>query len=175
MTDEDKIYDACMDNKNRGFRMLMDAYQKSVYFFVRRMVVVHDDAEDVTQETFIRVYRSLDQFRHESSLQTWIFTIATNESLRFLHSRNMAETELADELSEKLMASDFVDYDNALAVTFQKAILSLPEKQRTVFNLRYYEELEYSEISKITGIKAETLKVDYHFAKDKIKDYILKG
>lgn len=123
------------------------------------------------------LFRHLDQFRSESSLSTWIYQIATNESLRLLNDRkeerNVASEEIQEELINKLQASDYIDYENELAVKFQEAILSLPEKQRLVFNLRYYDELEYEEIARILDSKVETLKVNYHYAKEKIKEYIL--
>ena len=141
------------------------------------MVVSHEDAEDVLQEVFIRVYRNLEQFRGESSLSTWIYRIATNESLRLLNTRKDEESISAEEVQEeligKLKASDYIDYENELAIKFQEAILSLPEKQRLIFNLRYYDELDYGEISRILDSKVDTLKVNYHYAKEKIKEYIL--
>lgn len=176
MTNEEEIYKTCLSDKERGFRMLLSAFQKSIYNFIRRMVVSHDDAEDVMQETFIRVYRNIGVFRKESSLSTWIYKIAANECIRFLNRRNsnvISSESVQDELISCLKASEYVDYGNQMAVKFQEAILHLPDKQRLVFNLRYYDELEYAEISKITGTKAETLKVDYHYAKDKIKNYMI--
>ena len=143
----------------------MDSFQVPIYNYIRRLVVSHEDAEDVLQEVFIRVFRHIDQFREESSLSTWIYRIATNESLRLLNGRK--------ELMGKLKASDYIDYENELAVKFQEAILSLPEKQRLVFNLRYYDELEYEEIARVLDSKVDTLKVNYHYAKEKIKEYIL--
>lgn len=130
------------------------------------------------QEVFIRVFRHLKQFREESSLATWIYKIATNESLRFLKSRKaevVSAEEIQEELLDKLKTSDYVDYDNELAVKFQTAVLKLPEKQRIVFNLRYYDELDYEAISQITGDRVETLKVNYHYAKEKIKEYIVNN
>ena len=119
----------------------------------------------------------MDQFRGESSLSTWIYRIATNESLRLLNTRKDEEAipaeEVQEELIGKLRASDYIDYENELAVKFQEAILSLPEKQRLIFNLRYYDELDYEEISRILDSKVDTLKVNYHYAKEKIKEYIL--
>ena len=110
-------------------------------------------------------------------MSTWIYRIATNESLRLLNGRKeegtIASEEIQEELMSKLQASDYIDYENGLAVKFQEAILSLPEKQRIVFNLRYYDELEYEEIARILDSKVDTLKVNYHYAKDKIKEYIL--
>lgn len=177
MINENKIRKACASDRERGFKMLMDAFQEPIYNYIRRLVVSHEDAEDVLQEVFIRVFRHLEQFRNESSLSTWIYRIATNESLRLLNGRkeegNIASEEVREELISKLQASDYIDYENELVVTFQEAILTLPERQRLVFNLRYYDELEYEEIARILDSKVETLKVNYHYAKEKIKEYIL--
>lgn len=140
MINEDKIREACASDKEHGFKLLMENFQQPIYWHIRRLVVSHEDAEDILQEVFIRVFRHLDRFREESSLGTWMYRIATNECLRFLNSRKeqaVSAEEVQEELMNKLMASDYVDYDNAMAVKFQQAILSLPEKQRIVFNLRY--------------------------------------
>ena len=169
MINENKIREVCASDPDRGFRMLVDSFQEPIYWHIRRLVVSHEDAEDIIQEVFIRVFRHLKQFREESSLATWIYKIATNESLRFLKSRK-AEVVSAEEIQE-----EYVDYDNELAVKFQTAVLKLPEKQRIVFNLRYYDELDYEAISQITGDRVETLKVNYHYAKEKIKEYIVNN
>lgn len=141
------------------------------------MVVSHEDAEDVLQEVFIRVFRHLDQFRNESSLSTWIYRIATNECLRLLNSRKeevISAEDVQEELMSKLKASDYVDYEDELAVKFQEAILTLPEKACGSFSTCcYYDELEYEDIARVLDSKVETLKVNYHYAKDKIKEYIL--
>ena len=176
MINENKIREACASNRERGFKMLMDSFQVPIYNYIRRLVVSHEDAEDVLQEVFIRVFRHLDQFRNESSLSTWNYRIATNERLRLLNSRKeevISAEDVQEELMSKLKASDYVDYEDELAVKFQEAILTLPEKQRIVFNLRYYDELEYEDIARVLDSKVETLKVNYHYAKDKIKEYIL--
>lgn len=177
MINEDQIRKACTSNRERGFKILMDAFQEPIYNYIRRLVVSHEDAEDVLQDVFIRVFRHIDQFRSESSLSTWIYRIATNESLRLLNGRKeeggVLSEEVHEELLGKLKASDYIDYENELAVKFQEAILSLPEKQRLVFNLRYYDELDYEEIARILDSKVETLKVNYHYAKEKIKNFIL--
>ena len=179
MINEDKIRETWNSNRERGFKLLMESFQEAIYNYIRRLVVTHEDAQDVLQEVFIRVFRHMDQFRNESSLSTWIYRIATNESLRLLNSRKeegtISSEEIQEELIEKLKASDYIDYDNELAVKFQEAILSLPEKQRLVFNLRYYDELEYEEISRILDTKVDTLKVNYHYAKEKIKEYIINS
>lgn len=179
MVNEDKIRETWNLNHERGFRLLMESFQEAIYNYIRRLVVTHEDAQDVLQEVFIRVFRHMDQFRNESSLGTWIYRIATNESLRLLNSRKgegvVSSEEIQEELIEKLKASDYIDYENELAVKFQEAILTLPEKQRLVFNLRYYDELEYEEISRILDTKVDTLKVNYHYAKEKIKEYIINS
>ena len=143
MINEDKIRKACSSDRERGFRLLVDSFQGPIYNYIRRMVVSHEDAEDVLQEVFIRVFRHLDQFRDESSLSTWIYRIATNECLRLLNGRKeevISAEEVQEELMNKLKASD---------------------------------ELEYEEIARVLDSKVETLKVNYHYAKDKIKEYIL--
>ena len=175
---EDSIREACVGNPEKGFRMLVEKFQQQMYWHIRRMVVGHEDAEDVLQETFIRVFRYLDDFRSESSLSTWIYRITTNECIRFLNRKKeqaISTEEVQEELMNKLMASEYVDYENAMTVKFQQAVLKLPEKQRLVFNLRYYDELSYEEISQITDSKVETLKANYHFAKEKIKEYMTQN
>ena len=176
MIKEDKIRETCASNPDQGFKLLMNHFQEPMYHYIRRMVVSHEEAEDILQEVFIRVFRHLDQFRNESSLSTWIYRIATNECIRFLNKRTVqviSEQEVQEELINKLKASDYIDYENELAVKVQEAILSLPERQRIVFHLRYYDELDYNEIASILDSKVETLKVNYHYAKNKIKEYIL--
>ena len=176
MINEDEIREACASNRERGFKLLMNKFQEPIYQYIRRMVVSHEDAQDILQEVFIRVFRRLDQFRYESSLHTWIYRIATNECVRLLNKHKeevVSEEETRQELMEKLKASEYIDYENELAVKFQEAILSLPEKQRIVFHLRYYDELKYEEIASIMNSTVDTLKVNYHYAKNKIKEYIL--
>ena len=178
VANEERICEECRKNPERGFKLLMDAYQQPMYWHIRRMVVSHEDAQDVLQETLIRIFRYLDDFRGESSLSTWIYRITTNECIRFLNKQKeeaVSTEEVQEELMNKLMASEYVDYDNAMEVKFQQAILTLPQKQRVVFNLRYYDELTYEEISRITDSKVETLKANYHFAKEKIKAYMTEN
>ena len=166
------------ENKNQVARLLEkhgDRVFRTAFMYLKN----YQDAEDVLQEVFIQIYRHWDQFRNESSLSTWIYRIATNESLRLLNSRKKRETVSTEDMQESLIsqlrASDYVDYENELAVKFQEAILRLPEKQRLVFNLRYYDELDYEEIAYILDSKVDTLKVNYHYAKEKIKEYILNN
>ena len=175
---EDKIRETCQANPEKGFRMLVEKYQSSIYWHIRRMVISHEDAEDVLQETFIRIFRYLNEFRAESSLSTCIYRIATNVCYRFLDKKKettVSTEEVQADLMNKLMASEYVDYDNEMEVKFQQALLTLPEKQRLVFNLRYYDELSYEDISRITDTKVDTLKANYHFAKEKIKKYMINN
>jgi RNA polymerase sigma-70 factor (ECF subfamily) len=176
MTNDEKIYSTCQSDKEEGFRLLLGTYQRQIYDFIRRMVVVHEDAEDVTQETFLRVFRGLDQYRKECGLGTWIYQIATHECLRFLGKRKsrFLSSDSDSHLTDSLMASDYIDYDDRLAIRFQEAILRLPDKQRVIFNLRYYDELDYQEISRITDTNVAALKADYHYAKEKVKNYMME-
>ena len=157
MINENKIRQIYKSNREQGFQLLVECFQEPIYYYIRRLVVLHEDAEDVLQEVFIQVYRHWEQ----------------------LNSRKSRETVWTEDIQESLIsslkASDYVDYENELAVKFQEAILRLPEKQRLIFNLRYYDELDYEEIARILDGKADTLKVNYHYAKEKIKEYILNN
>lgn len=159
------------------FEELVKTYQQPIYWHIRRMVVCHDDAADVLQETFIKVFQGLGTLQKTESVKAWIYRIATNEAIRFLskmREKPLSDLEESEALIGKLMDSDYVDFDDRMAVDFQKAILTLSEQQRTVFNLRYYDELSYEEISEITGSSVNTLKVAYHNAKEKVKEYMTK-
>ena len=177
MINESEIRRLCETDMKRGFKLLMDSFQKPIYYYVRRLLVSHEDSQDALQETFIKVFRNWSQFRGQSALSTWIYKIATNESLRILENRKKNDVMTVEEgdtnLMDQLAATEYVDYDNDMVVKFQAAILTLPERQRLVFNLRYYDELEYEEIAKILDSNVSTLKVNYHYAKEKIKEYIL--
>lgn len=160
------------ENSESGFRLLMAKYKEPVYWHIRRLVISHTDAQDVAQETFIRVFRSFSQFRGESSFTAWIYRIATNEALRLLNSHKEERCSLDGADITTLMADDYVDYTDLEAVKLQKAILSLPAKQQVTFNLRYYDELEYDEIAEITDSTTTSAKANYHTAKDKIVKYM---
>lgn len=158
----------------KGFRLLMARYKETVYWHIRRLVVSHADAQDVTQETFVRIFRSFSQFKGECSLASWVYRIATNEALRLL-SRYRDERVSLDSTHEelnKMMADDYVDYSDLETVKLQKAILALPTKQQLAFNLRYYNELGYDEIAEIIGSTADNVKSNYHIAKEKIIKYM---
>ena len=168
------IVSALKENAENGFRLLMAKYKEAVYWHIRRLVVSHDDAQDAAQETFVRVFRSIRQFKGECSFCAWIYRIATNEALRVLERRRGERLSLDDPEAgvSDLMADEYVDYNDLEAVKLQKAILSLPTKQQLAFNLRYYDELEYDEIAAITGSTAVNVKANYHLAKEKIIKYM---
>lgn len=175
MTIEDKdIIRAIREERETGFRLLMRKYKQPIYWHIRRLVVVHDDAQDATQETFIRVFRSFDKFKDDSSFRGWIFRIATNEALRLIGYRKQGQTSLEeDENGVNRIASDnYVDYTDLEAVKLQKAILSLPTKQQATFNMRYYDELSYDEIAEATGSTTSAAKMNFHIAKEKIIKYM---
>lgn len=160
-----------------GFRQLIETYQKPVYKVIRRMVLIHEDADDLTQNTFIKAYRALDKFEGNSSLFTWLYRIATNESLTFLEKKKKRFFFSLDDHQEKLEA--YVDQSPSLSGEeierkLQKSLLKLPDKQRLVFHLKYEEELSYEEMSQITGTSVGALKASYHHAVKKIEQALLQ-
>lgn len=168
------IIQAVRAKSEKGFRLLMQKYKEPVYWHIRHMVVSHDDAQDATQEAFVRIFRSFGNFRDENSFRAWIFRIATNEALRLIETRKQGQETLgADEHEAVGIAADsYVDYTDLEAVKLQKAILSLPVKQQATFNLRYYEELSYQEIAEATCSTTSSAKMNFHIAKEKIIKYM---
>lgn len=156
---------------------LIERYQEPLYWHVRRMVVGHEDAEDVLQETFIKIFQHLSELQKNESERAWVYRIATNEALQWLRTkREMVylddeEAELKP-LLDTLLTDGYTDTGDELVLRFQEAILRLPTMQRTVFNLRYYDELTYEEIALITGSTAASAKTNYHLAKTKISAII---
>jgi RNA polymerase sigma-70 factor (ECF subfamily) len=175
MTDDNHIIPLIRENAEKGFRLLMAKYKEPVYWHIRRLVVSHADAQDVTQDTFLRIFRSFSQYSGEGSFKSWIFRIATNEALRLL-ARNLGKSTLSlDETPQvtlTMKADDYFDFSNAEAIRLQKAITALPAKQQLAFNLRYYDDLSYREIADITDSTEATVKANYHFAKEKIIKYM---
>lgn len=157
--------------------MLVRAYQKRVYYLIRKMVIDHDDADDLTQEVFIKVHRNIGNFREDAQLFTWIYRIATNECLNFLQRKKrrffLPLGDLSHELSQKVDTSALISGDE-IQKKLQKAILQLPEKQRLVFNLKYFDDLPYEQIAEITGTSVGALKASYHHAVKKIEEYLEK-
>lgn len=165
------------DRQEEGFRLLMKQYGESVYWHIRRIVVGHDDAEDVLQETAISIFKNFHQFAGEANqLRAWIYRIATNESIMLLRKRTRLFQSIDDlnpALLETMTTENNVDMNKAEFI-LQKKLLSLPTQQRIVFYMRYYDDLPYEEISRITGKKVNTLKANYHFAKTKIEEELKK-
>jgi len=165
-------------NKESGFRSLMHQYQEQTYWHIRRMVTTHEDADDVVQNTFIKVFKNLDKFKGDSKLYTWIYRIATNESLTYLKNRKKRHSESIDEtennIENKLVADAYFDGDS-IQLLLQKAIIGLPDKQKAVFNLRYYEEMPYRDMSEILETSVGALKASYHHAVKKIEEFIKNG
>jgi RNA polymerase sigma factor (sigma-70 family) len=163
------------DSRNYAFNLLVKKYQQRVYGHIRKMVIDHDDADDLTQEVFIKIWKHLPSFREDSQLFTWIYRIATNECLNFLKKKRqrffLPINDVEKELTGKIDSSPLIDGD-AIQLKLQKALLKLPEKQRLVFNMKYYEDLTYEQISEILGTSVGALKASYHLAVKKIEEYI---
>ncbi len=161
-------------SREKGVRLMMDAYQSRLYWHIRRLIVDHDLAQDVLQDTFIKAYQNFHQFKQDSQLYTWLYRIATNEALQQLNKlKKMQRTdEDATYYLQNLVAENASHEAEEIQMLLQKAIQSLPEKQKLVFNMRYYDDLSYEEISKILDMSVGTLKTNYHYAKQKVEDYI---
>jgi RNA polymerase sigma-70 factor (ECF subfamily) len=163
--------------KESAYTRIIKKYQEKLYWHIRRMVVDHEDANDVLQNVFIKVWKNLANFREDSQLYTWLYRIATNESLTFLEQqKKRSSVSISDDdnsaMSNKLVADK--DFDgNKLEWKLQLAIQRLPEKQKAVFNLRYFEEMPYEEMSRVLETSEGALKASYHHAVKKIEDFIL--
>lgn len=160
--------------KERAFTELVSRYQERLYWHIRRMVVTHEDANDVLQNVFIKVWKALDSFREEANLYTWLYRIATNESLTYIEQQkrrsSLSLSDYEGALENKLEAEKGFDA-NKLEWRLQKAIQSLPEKQRAVFNLRYYDEMPYEKMSEVLETSVGALKASYHHAVKKIEAF----
>jgi len=169
----EKLRDA--ESRNFGFNILVRKYQQKVYWHIRKMVIDHDDANDLTQEVFIKIHKNLGNFRQDSQLYTWIYRIATNECLNFLQRKKrrffLPVRNVEAELAEKIASAPYVSGDE-VQVKLQKAMLKLPDKQRLVFNMKYFDDLSYEEIAEITITSVGALKASYHLAVKKIEDIL---
>ncbi len=175
MTDQELIQSIGKPEMNHQvFKIILEKFQKKIYWHIRKMVIDHDDANDVTQDTFIKVWSNLNSFRADAQLYTWIYRIATNECLNFLAKK------------KKHFASDITDWNDiipdhenaplvdgeAIQIKLQKALLTLPDKQRLVFSMKYFDEMQYRQISEITGTSEGALKASYHIAVKKIEELL---
>ena len=162
--------------RDEAFNLLLAKYQQKIYWHIRRLVIDHDDADDLVQDTFIKVWKNLEKFHSDAQLYTWIYRIATNECITFLNKKkqrnNTPLEEVSAELSETLIASSHFNGDR-VQLKLQQALLTLPEKQRLIFNMKYFDDLKYEEISEITGTSVGALKASFHIAVKKIEAFML--
>jgi len=177
--DDKELIKLCRDpqTKEHGFRVLLSQYKERTYWHIRRILLDHEDANDIVQDTFVKVWKNLDSFRGDSSLFSWIYRIATNESLNFLRKMKKKSTVPIDKveflLVNKLDDNGLMSGDE-IERKLQRSLLELPEKQRLVFNMRYFEDLKYQEISDILGTSVGGLKASYHHAIKKIEENLKK-
>jgi RNA polymerase sigma-70 factor (ECF subfamily) len=162
-------------SQDRGFQLLVTTYQERLYWQIRRMVVEHEDANDVLQNCFIKVYKNISRFKGHSKLYTWLYRIATNEAITFLNKKQRKTTTSIDDeeqhLANQLEADAYFDGSRAQQ-QLQQALHTLPDKQRVVFNLRYFEEMSYRDMSEVLDTSVGALKASYHHAVKKIEHYL---
>nr|WP_036679111.1 RNA polymerase sigma factor [Daejeonella oryzae] len=164
--------------REEAFNLLLNKYQQKIYWHIRRLVINHDDADDLVQDVFIKVWKNLANFRNDSQLYTWLYRIASNESITFLNRKKLKNNISLDldqdglNLADTLADSSYFDGDKA-QMKLQKALLTLPQKQRLVFNMKYFDDLKYEEISSILGTSVGALKASFHLAVKKIEHYLL--
>ena len=180
MEEESVFIKQLLDSKtqNEAFQKLLSIYQKPLYYHIRNIVLNHDDADDVLQNTFIKVFQYLKNFKGESKLFSWMYRIATNEAITFINQKAKKNAPTSEALQtrivENLKADAYFDGDE-IQIKLQKAILTLPEKQKLVFNMRYFQDLKYEEMSEILGTSVGALKASYHHAVKKIEDFVKHG
>ncbi len=174
-SNEEKIYGLLASgNKRKAFDLIVRAYSERLYWKIRYIVLSHEDANDVLQNTFLKAWSNLDNFQNKSKLLTWLYSIAINESLDFLRkSKNTLTADMSEDITvaKTLMADEYFDGDEAQAMLMQ-AVATLPEVQRTVFTLRYFQNMKYSEMSEVLKTTEGALKASYHIAVNKITDYL---
>jgi len=162
--------------RNEAFNLLLKKYQQKLYWHIRRMVIDHDDADDLIQDTFVKVWKNLPGFRSDAQLYTWMYRIATNECITFLNKKkqknNIPLDDVSYELADTLADSSYFNGDQA-QLKLQQAILTLPEKQRLVFNMKYFDDMKYEEMSEVLGTSVGALKASFHLAVKKIESFLL--
>lgn len=162
-------------NPNYAFNLLVKKYQEPVYWHIRRMVINHEDANDLVQDVFVKAWKGLNNFREDSKFYTWLYRIATNESITFLNKKKrkhwLSLNSVAHKLEENLEDDNFFRGEE-IQRKLQKAILKLPGKQRAVFNMKYFDEMKYEDISSVMGTSVGALKASYHHAVKKIESYL---
>jgi RNA polymerase sigma factor (sigma-70 family) len=175
---DEKVFIAELINpktQNQAFQKLLQDFQKPLYNHIRNIVLNHDDADDVLQNTFVKVFQNIKNFKGESKLFSWMYRIATNEAITFLSQKakknNTTSEELQSKIVDNLKADSYFDGDE-IQFKLQKAITLLPEKQQLVFKMRYFEEIKYEEMSEILGTSVGALKASYHHAVKKIEEFM---
>ncbi len=163
------------ETQAKAFEVLINTYKERLYWHIRRIVLDHDDADDVLQNTFIKVFRNIEKFKGDSKLYSWMYRIGTNEALSFLKSKSrklgVSSDELIERKADNLQADVYFEGD-AIQLKLQQAIARLPEKQKLVFNMKYYEEMKYEEIAEILDTSVGGLKASYHLATKKIEAFL---
>jgi len=163
------------ENSNYAFNLLVKKYQEKIYWHIRKIVINHEDTDDVAQNTFIKIYKNLNNFRKDSQLFTWIYRIATNEAISFIKSKKrrlfLPIVDVEKGLANKLTDDPYFDGDE-LNLKLQQAVLKLPQKQRLIFNMKYFDELKYKEIADILKTSTGALKASYHHAVKKIEKFM---
>jgi RNA polymerase sigma-70 factor (ECF subfamily) len=177
---EEKLVSQLQDpeSRNAAFRELLQLYQERLYWQCRNIVKNHEDADDVLQNTFIKIFRNIDKFKGDSQLFSWMYRIATNESITFLNNRAKKQQISSEDLQQKIidnLENDVFFEGDEIQLKLQKAIATLPEKQQQVFNMKYFQELKYKEISDILGTSEGALKASYHHATKKIEEFLKQG
>ena len=174
---DDKLLDLFRDDnsQNYAYNLIARKYQERLYWHIRRMVIIHEDADDILQNTLVKAWKGLKNFKAEAKLYTWLYRIATNEAITFLNKKRkhffISINDVEHELSEHLESDESYSGDE-IQLKLQKAILTLPEKQRLVFNMKYYGEMKYDEMSEILETSVGGLKASYHHAVKKIEKYL---
>ncbi len=161
--------------RNDAFRELLGLYKERLYWHLRNMVKDHDDTDDILQNTFIKIYRNIDKFKGESKLYSWMYRIATNEALTFLNKKSRSFQISSEELQKNLIdniESDVYFEGDEIQLKLQRAIATLPQKQQQVFNMKYFQELKYREMSEILETSEGALKASYHIATKKIEEFL---
>ncbi|MET3978886.1 RNA polymerase sigma factor (sigma-70 family) [Mucilaginibacter sp. UYP25] len=175
--EDEEILSKFRDEKtrNEAFNLLLKKYQQKIYWHVRRMVINHDDADDIVQDVFIKIWKNLPGFRNDAQLYTWMYRIATNECITFLNKKkaknNISLDDVDYELADTLSSSDQFTGDQ-IQRKLQEAILTLPDKQRLVFNMKYFDDMKYEEMSDVLGTSVGALKASYHLAVKKIEAFV---
>jgi len=161
--------------QNKAFESIVTYYSERLYYYIRKIVISHDDANDILQNSFIKAWMNIGLFRGESRLSTWLYKIALNESMTFLNkqnTQNIVSLDNADSyLTDKLISDDYIECDE-INMNLQKAVLTLPDKQRAVFNMRYFDDMSYEDMSDIMGTSVGALKSSYHYAVKKIEEFL---